>query len=70
MKRKVILTVFSLAITAAAMAESWIDITASCIPDPNYKHNNYDGWTLESWFVGSTATRTAPSVRRCAACRS
>lgn len=58
MKRKVILTVFSLAITAAAMAESWIDITASCIPDPNYKHNNYDGWTLESWFVGSTATRT------------
>ena len=58
MIRHTITTLLIAATAASAQAQTWTDITASCIDDPTYARGNYEGWTLDAWWVGSTNTRT------------
>ena len=58
MIRQAITTLLLAGAAAGAQAQTWTDITASCIDDPSFQRGNYDGWTLDSWWVGSTNTRT------------
>ena len=43
-------------ISGESMAQTWMDITSTCISDPNYKRGNYAEWEYSGWS-NSTATR-------------
>ena len=49
-------TIVFLTTVATTTAQTWIDITSTCISDPNFSHNNYDGWDVDGW-AQSTTTR-------------
>jgi hypothetical protein len=57
MKRTTLFSALFFTLATTTSAQSWLDITNSYIDDPNFMRSNYNGWTLDSWWVGSTATR-------------